>query len=102
CRADETWQEIGAAEIREQPDLREALREAGLLGGDARGAGQCKVGARAGSRAIDRGDHRLWHCSDGKDDLLTELQEGFDFRHVLAFASSTKNLNIATSAKSSA
>ena len=56
--ADQPRQEIGAAGVGHEPELRERLDEARRPRGDHEIAGERDVGARAGGDAVDRADDR--------------------------------------------
>src|SRR5690606_41597953 len=51
-------------------ELREALDEARLLGGDCEVAGEGEVGPRAGGDAVHGANHGLLERADGRDDRV--------------------------------
>ncbi len=95
-------QEICAAEIGEQADLREGFRETRLIGSDANIGCEGQVHASAGRRAIHRSDHDFRHGGDGDGDFFAGRHQSFHFVSGFALARIAQHFQIAAGAEGAA
>lgn len=95
-------EEKGGSEIRIQANLRERLREAGLIGSHTKITGQRDAHARARGRPIHRRNHELGHIGNGQTEFLAGHQHGLKLSHGSPVSGVAYAVEVAAGAKSAA